>query len=297
MSKILFLQLHVHSNRSHDSSTSISEYVSYLHNHTLDFDCAILGITDHNILPIKMKYALEYSTSRVIVIPGIQWRLRQNMFERLTKRSTRREILTLGNHDDLRDYVMEKTRYRIAENEEIMSHWEEEELLNYMAHNSNLALIVPHPKHFIVDYYGRSEIKNFKKKMEDLGITAPFFVEVKTGYDFFPRIYSGYESAYCILGGSDAHEIKGLFGTKSMLSVKTTIPVKNTLLESWEKTLGERVLASFEQLVTEILSVLEMDNKQITIEKHYGRSAAQLVGLIPCFVRRRFDDFPRNFFK
>jgi hypothetical protein len=82
-----------------------------------------------------------------------------------------------------------------------------------------------------------------------------------------------------------------------MLSVKTTIPVKNTLLESWEKTLGERVLASFEQLVTEILSVLEIDNKQITIEKHYGRSAAQLVGLIPRFVRRRFDDFPRNFFK
>jgi hypothetical protein len=219
------------------------------------------------------------------------------MFERLTKRSTRREILTLGNHDDLRDYVMEKTRYRIAENEEIMSHWKEEELLTYMAHNSNLALIVPHPKHFIVDYYGRSEIKNFKKKMEARGITAPFFVEVKTGYDFFPRIYSGYESKYCILGGSDAHEIKGLFGTKSMLSVKTTIPVKNTLLESWEKTLGERVLASFEQLVTEILSVLEIDNKQITIEKHYGRSAAQLVGLIPRFVRRRFDDFPRNFFK
>ena len=231
MSKKLFLQLHVHSNKSHDSSTPISDYISYLHNLTLDFDCAVLGITDHNIVPITMKRALEYSTKRVIVIPGIQWRLRQKMSERLSKRSTRREILTLGNHDDFRCYITAKTGYHIADDDEIIAHWEEKELLSYMAHNSNLALVVPHPRHLFIDYYGQNEIKDLKKKLESQGITVPFFVEVKTGNDPFLRILSSYESEYCVLGGSDAHEIKGLFGIESMLSVNTTIPVNSALLE------------------------------------------------------------------
>ena len=297
MGKRLFLQLHVHSDRSHDSSTPISEYVSYLHNLTLDYDYAILGIADHNIVPIRMKSALEYSTRRVIVIPGIQWRIQQNTSERLRKRSTRREILTLGNHDDLRCYVTGKTMYQIADDEEIVGHLAEQELLSYMAHKSDLALIVPHPNHFMVDYYGKSEIQELKKKMKTRGINAPFFVEVKTGYDPFPRIFSAYESEYSVLGGSDAHEIKGLFNTESMLSVKTTLTTKNTLLEFWEKTVEDRDLATFKQLVKDILSALERENKKIKIEKHYGRSTAQLVGLVPRWVRRRFDDFPRNLFK
>jgi hypothetical protein len=297
MSKELFLQLHVHSNRSHDSSTPISEYVSYLNNLTIDFDCAVLGITDHNIVPISMKRALEYSTKQVIVIPGMQWRIRQNMSERLSKRSTRREILTLGNHDDLCSYITDKTQYRISDDEEILGHFKEQELLSYMSHNSDLALVVPHPKHFIVDYYGPNEIKVLNKKMESQGIAASFFVEVKTGCDPFPRIFSAYDGEYCVLGGSDAHEIKGLFGTESMLSVKTTIPVKSTLLESLEKTVEQRELASFEHLVKDILSTLKRDNKQITIEKHYGRSTAQLIGIVPRWLRRRLDSFPRNLFK
>jgi hypothetical protein len=193
--------------------------------------------------------------------------------------------------------VAGKTRYRIADDEEIIGHLEEEEMLSYIGQNSHLILIVPHPKHFVVDYYGQAEIKDLKAKMASYGINLPFFVEVKTGCDPFPRIFSAYEREYCILGGSDAHEIKGLFNTESMLSVKTTIQVDNTLLESWEKTVKERNLVSFEQFVKEMLCTLERENKRITIEKHYGRSTAQLVGLAPRWVRRRFDGFPRNFFK
>lgn len=297
MNRNLFLQLHVHSDRSHDSSTPISEYVCYLHNLTLDFDFAVLAITDHNILPITMERALEYSTKRVIVIPGIQWRLHHNIFERLSKRSTRREILTLGNHNDLRCYVNEKIQCCISDDDEIMNHVQEQHLLDYLMQNSDLALVVPHPKHFIIDYYGMSEIKYLKKKMESRGIDIPFFIESKTGYDPFPRILARYDGEYCIIGGSDAHDIKSLFGTESILSVTTTIPVDNMPLDSWEQIVEDRNVTSFSQLVKGILSTLERDNSRVTIKKHYGRSTAQLIGSIPRWIRRRCDNFPQNFFK
>lgn len=43
----------------------------------------------------------------------------------------------------------------------------------------------------------------------------------------------------------------------------------------------QRELASFEQLVKDIFSTLERDNKRIMIKKHYGRSIALLIGLVP----------------
>jgi len=297
MSIKLFLQLHVHSNRSHDSSTSISEYVRYLHNLTLDFDFAVLAITDHNILPISMERALEYSTKRVIVIPGIQWRLHQNILERFIKRSTRREILTIGNHDDLHCYIKEKIQCCISDDEEIMNHLKEWQLFDYLMHNSDLTLIVPHPKHFVVDYYGMGEIKGLKKKLESRGINIPFFVEIKTGSDPFPRILTKFDSEYCILGGSDAHDIKGLFGTESMLSVISKISVDNMSLGSLEQIVEDHNVTSFSLLVKDILSTLEKHNNRVTIEKNYWRSIAQLFDSVPRWIQRRCDNFPQNLFK
>jgi hypothetical protein len=244
-----------------------------------------------------MECALEYSMKRVIVIPGIQWRLHQNILARLAKRSTRREILTLGNHDDLRCYINENIQCCISDDDEIMNHLQEQQLLDYLMQNSDLALVVPHPRHFIVDYYGKSEIKSLKKKMESRGIDIPFLVEVKTGCDPFPRILPRYDGGYCILGGSDAHDIKSLFGTESMLSVKTTIPVDNMPLGSWEQIVEDRDVDSFSQLVKEILFTLERDNNLVSIEKHYGRSTVQLFGSVPRWIRRRCDNFPQNLFK
>jgi hypothetical protein len=263
----------------------------------MDFDYAVLGITDHNIVPISMQRALEYSTKRVIVIPGMQWRIHQKISDRLRKRSLRREILTLGNHDDLRGYITNRTPYRIADDEEIIGHCRERELLAYLADKPGLAMVVPHPKHFFIDYYGPNEIKDLKNKMESQGIEAHFFVEVKTGCDPFPRFFSAYHSQYSVLGASDAHEIKAPFGSESMLSVKTTMPVNSALLEPLNKTVEQRRLASFEQLVKDTLSTLNKHNKRITIKKHYGRSTAQIIAIAPRLVRRRFDSFPRNFLK
>jgi hypothetical protein len=297
MLKRLFLQLHVHSDRSHDSSTPIAEYVSYLHNLPFDYDLAVLGITDHNVLPIRMECALGYSTPRVVVVPGIQWRLHQTGRDRLRKRSTRRELLTLGNHDDLRQYILQRTRHRIAEGEEILGHLTEPQWLGYMAQNPDLMLVVPHPGHGAVDYYGPCEIQDLKDKMDLLGVSTPFFVEAKTGCDPFPRVLATYKNKYCVVGGSDAHDISTFLGARSMLSVTTVIPVVSHLVTSLDRILKDRDVACFEKWVKDVLWSLERANKDVAIKKHYGRSAAQLIGLVPRWVRRRVDDFPRNLLK
>ena len=297
MHRKLFLQLHVHSERSHDSSTSISDYVSYLHNLPFDFDCAILGVTDHNIVPISMERALEYSTPRVMVIPGIQWRLRQSISDRLLRGLTRREIITIGDHDDFRQFVTRTKRYSVSTHDEVLGHWKEDDLLDYLENRTNLALIVPHPRHFLIDYYGAKEISHLKNRMMANNITIPFFVEVKTGYDPFPRIFSSFEHQYCVLGGSDAHGIKGPFGIESMLSVESTIDVENGLFESWANALEQQDLPSYVRSVRELLYSLRTDNKRIEIRKSYIRSLLQLIGLVPRWFRRRFQDFPRNLIK
>ncbi len=295
----LFMQLHVHSKSSHDSSEKIEDYVSYLHDLTitLGYDCAVLGITDHNVVPITMEQALQYSTERVLVIPGIQWRLHQSWSERLRCRSTRREMLTLGDHDDLIGFIKDSTGYPIASSGEILGHLKESELLDYLEGNSSIAVVVPHPSHGFVDYYGTAQIAVFKNEMDSRGIDLPFFVEVKTGSDPFFRILTSYERDYCVLGGSDAHEISGPFGTQSMLSVVTTFPAASSFLDRWKKIVEDRTLGEFRQFVMDFLVSLKRDNDRIWIKKHYGRAIAQLLRTVLPWMRRRLHDFPRNLLK
>jgi len=295
--KKLFLQLHVHSDKSFDSSTKISEYVSYLHNLKFDYDCAVLGITDHNVVPITVERALECSTNRVLVIPGMQWRFKMSLSQRFANRATRREMVTLGDHDGIHSFIEDKTNYSIASNGEILGHPTEDEFLNYVECNPNIAIVVPHPPHFIIDFYGKAKIATLRRKMESRGIEAPFFVETKSGSDLFPRVLTAYENKYCCLGGSDAHQINGTFGIQSMLSVTTTIRAANTFLESWEQIVDNRTLELFKQFVHDFLNSLTRDNSLIRIKKHYGRSALQLAGAVFPWIRRRFENFPRNLFK
>ena len=83
--QMVHVDLHVHTTYSGDSTITPKILVEQLHAHS---SIKGVAITDHNILPISMERALKYSTKRLILIPGIQWRLHQNILERIAKRST-----------------------------------------------------------------------------------------------------------------------------------------------------------------------------------------------------------------
>ena len=57
----------------------------------------------------------------------------------------------------------------------------------------------------------KKEIKNLYAKVLKRRISHNFFVENKTGYDPFPRLFHDYKKDYLILGGSDAHRIYSFF--------------------------------------------------------------------------------------
>jgi len=293
----LLLQLHVHSERSHDSRVSIKDYVRYLNKNLRKNEFAVLGITDHNVVPIKIEDALRYSTGRVIVIPGIQWKLHKSIAEAVEKLATRREILTLGDHDDLQEYIRKKTDYSVMENDEIDGNFREDELLEYLSHEKNLMIVVPHPKHFIVDYYGKNEIKDIRKKIEKNMIALPFFIEDKTGYDPFPRILYDYDREYNVVGGSDAHEIHSILGTDSFFSVETELDFDEAIAGNLEKDIQSKDLNMYRRVIHQIFTLLKNRNNDITIKKHYFRSNIQFLGSIPRFFHRRLENFPYNLFR
>ncbi len=244
-----------------------------------------------------MEAALELSTARVMVLPGMQWRLAQRGIDMLRRLTTRRELLTLGDHSDLRAYVMSETIHPVSPTDEILGRFQEEEFLEYICRSSGIALIVPHPKHFVVDYYGPQEILALKKKVESMDAPVPFFVEAVTGYDPFPRVFFRYENHYPTVGGSDAHEIRGFLGVSSMLSVTTRFPCDKQLMQLWERAKSEGDSELFRETVRRLFARLKGENQNIVIDKHYSRSALQLVGMVPRWFRRRLHRFPANLFK
>jgi len=293
----LNLQLHVHTSRSFDCQVKAKEYVRFLEKNSGEDEFNVLGITDHNITPYSLKEAYDLSTKKVLVIPGLQWRLKKTLKESITKLSTRREILTLGDHDDLRAYIYKETDSKINEIGEILNNFSEDRLLSYLSGGQEIILIVPHPKHGVIEYYGQREIKELKGKMLERKINIPFFVEEKTGYDPLPRIFSNYKKKYLILGGSDAHEIVSLFKTNSMFSVETYLYINEELPKMWQKALAVKNLDLYRETLRFLFSLLVEKNKDIIIKKHYLRSVIHFSRSLVYFLSRRFEDFPRNFFK
>jgi hypothetical protein len=294
MSYKLILQLHVHSEQSHDSKVSVEDYVNYLEGNLKDNEYAVLGVTDHNSIPLKTWDALRYSTRRVLIIPGIQWKLYKTFGEALIKLCTRREVITLGDHDGLIDYIKEKTCYSILDNGELAGNFTEDEFVDYISSSKNLAIVIPHPRHLFFDYYGKKEIKNLYFKIRKRKINHNFFVEEKTGYDPFPRLFYSYKEKYPILGSSDAHRIYSFFNVPALFSVETSIESNKELIESWETAFREKNLDIYKKLLEDFFILLKEKNKTIIIKKYYLRSILHFLYSIPSFVKRRFVDFPRN---
>lgn len=294
MSLKLILQLHVHSDRSHDCDISIKKYVEYIEKTLEKNEFAILGIVDHNVLPIRIKEAVNLSTKKVLVIPGIQWKIHKTIFQALRKLCTRREILTLGEHDDLENYIENKTFYKVLKNQEILGNFKESEFLNYISKKKNLILVVPHPRHFGIDYYGRKEIKDLNQKLKQRRTNIPFFIEVQTGYDPFPRIFTEYRKYYKVLGGSDAHEIKSFFKTNSLFSVETSLNCDKKMINLWQKAIRKKDVKMYEKVIGNIFHLLIKRNKAIIIKKYYIRSILHFLGSIFRFCKRRFENFPNN---
>ncbi len=294
MNKTLFLQLHVHSNRSFDANTTISEYVSYLNSVLPKNEIAALGITDHNVLPITAKEALRISTNKVIVIPGIQWRLHKSWRESLVRLCTRREILTVGIHDDLFNYIKQNTDYEITSNGYILGHLTENEFLDYISKNNKIIIIIPHPRHFFFDFYGEKEMSLLKQKMDKKKILIPFFVEESTGYDPFPRIGYNYKKDYPIIGSSDAHEIFSIFKTNSLFSVQCWLPINNGIVRQWNHAYKQQDIKKYYKTILMIFNTLVKQNNKIQIKKSYIRTIAQFLHAIPYFFKRRLQNFPKN---
>jgi len=293
----LFIQSHVHTNRSFDSNTSVGKYVEYFSGYLKKEEFGIIGIADHNVIPLSVEKALLLSNKKVAVIPGIQWRLHKSFSDSIKKLCTRREIITLGDHGDLRAYIEDKTSYKISEKDEILGHFYEEEFLNYLSHNPRITIIVPHPRHFFFEFYGRSEIKILKDELRKRGIKNPFFIEEKTGYDPFPRIFYSYKNEYSVLGSSDAHQIYSFLGTPSFFSTITYLPCSPEFLGKWEPIFNKKDILSYKNFINLIFKLIKGKNSEIQIKKYYIRTILQFSRSIPLWFFRRFENFPRNLFK
>lgn len=294
MKPTLVLEFHVHSDRSHDSAVPIEKYVAYLEQHLLDYEFGVLGISDHNVIPITTRDALALSTPKVLVIPGIQWKLKKTFRDAILHLISRRDILTFGDHDDLRNYVETSTRYRILKNDEILGNFTEGELLGYLSGKRTRILIVPHPKHFVVDYYGKKQIKTLKEEVDELPRPVPFFVEEKTGYDPFPRILYHYRGKYLTIGDPDAHEIYSFLHTKSLFSVEATLSSTLEIQNLWSRAVLEKDVGLYGKVVGRLFDLMIRENEHVVIRKHYLRALLQFFHAIPRFFIRRFEDFPHN---
>ncbi len=292
----LIIQLHTHSNRSFDSGVPVIEYIRYFESKLSPGEYGVLGITDHNILPIAAKDALALSTENLLVIPGIQWRLQKTAWRSISRLCTRRALITLGNHDNLKEFLKSISLGASASGE-LSSHIKEDDLLRYAAINQKIILVVPHPRHFFFDYYGTKEIASLRKKMEKYSVHIPLFIEKTTGYDPFPRLLRKFNKNYLILGSSDAHEIFSFLGTESFFSVRTEMPCDTQLIGSWRKAIKSRDLAQYEKTLSSFFGLLSKNNNEISIKKYYLRTAIHFLHSLPLWFTRRFNDFPRNLLK
>jgi len=291
----IIFQTHIHSNKSHDSKTSIEEYVKYFESKLKTDEIGVLGVTDHNCLPISTRAAQTYSTSKVVVVPGIQWKLHKSVLEALRRRATRREILTLGNHDNLLEFITQNTSIKIDKKTDILTgNLTEQQLLNFLNSSHGLTLIVPHPSHGFVDYYGPKQIKKLAGKVDQLKTTVNFLVEVATGYDPFPRIFYNYAKRYRVIASSDAHQIKSAFGTDSFFSAYSTLAVKSDLLAEWKKIHDEKDISGYHQVIINIGNLLISKNEQLVLNKNFFKSTLHFMHSFPSWVTRRFQDFPQN---
>jgi hypothetical protein len=272
--------------------------VAYLEKTLKEKEYAVLGVSDHNVIPLLVSQAISFSTEKVLVIPGIQWKIKKRMTDAVLKLVARRELLTFGNHDDLRGYT-EKLHYRILPNEEIFANLTEEEFLEYVAHKREMMIIVPHPKHFVVDYYGKKQIKRLKRELDERNVRLPFLIEDKTGYDPFPRILYAYKGKYLTIGDPDAHEIFSILGTRSLFSVETFInaPENERIINLWRKTLRTNSHEYYQETILAIFKLLVEHNEDIYVKKHYLRAWIQFFHSVPMFAKRRFSNFPYNFLK
>ncbi|MDO8558140.1 MAG: hypothetical protein Q7S09_03045 [bacterium] len=295
MNQRLFFLFHVHSDRSHDSSTTVQEYVAYLEKILKENEYAILGISDHNVVPLLIDQAMSFSTKKVLVVPGIQWKIKKGLADGILKLVTRRELLTFGDHDDLKASI-EKLHHRILPNKEIFANLTEGELLDYISHKREMIIIVPHPKHFVVDYYGKKQIKRLKKELDERRINLPFFIEDRTGNDPFPRIFCTYKGKYLTIGNPDAHEIFSVLGTKSLFSVETIldIPENERVITLWRETLRTNNHDRYRETILAIFGLLVMRNENIYVKKHYLRAWIHFFHSVPMFIKRRFGNFPHN---
>lgn len=293
----IFLLFHVHSNRSHDSKVSVSQYVEYLEKNLDQNEWAVLGISDHNVLPLAINEAMRLSTAKVLVIPGIQWKLRKSIVD-AAKLVTRRDVLTFGNHDDLPGYIRE-LGYRVLKSGEIFQQLTEEQFLNYVREKEEMILTIPHPRHFIFDYYGKKQIKRLKEKVDAHPVRMPFFVEDKTGYDPFPRVFSHYKGKYLTLAGPDAHQILSALRTKSLFSVEAYISCHENkeVLSLWAKMVRDKRDASYQETMRAVFRLLVDKNEVIRVRKHYLRTDLQFLHSIPAWTKRRVSHFPHNLLK
>ncbi len=272
--------------------------MAYLEKTLKEKEYAVLGISDHNVIPLLVSQAISFSTEKVLVIPGIQWKIKKRVADAILKMVTRRELLTFGNHDGLRGYIG-KLHYRILPNGEIFANLTEAEFLKYVAHKREMMIIVPHPKHFVVDYYGRRQIKHLKGELDKHHIRLPFLIEDKTGYDPFPRILCAYKGKYLTIGDPDAHEIFGILGTKSLFSVETfiNVPANERIINLWRKALRANSHEYYQETILAIFKLLVEHNESIYVKKHYLRAWIHFFHSVPMFIRRRFSNFPYNFLK
>jgi hypothetical protein len=162
-----------------------------------------------------------------------------------------------------------------------------------------MMIIVPHPKHFGVDYYGKKQIKHLKKELDDRHIDLPFLIEDQTGNDPFPRIFYTYKGKYLTIGNPDAHEIFSVLGTKSLFSVETfiSVPENEKIVTLWRETLHTNSHEHYRETILAIFKLLVDHNEDIYVKKHYLQTWIHFCHSIPMFIRRRFSNFPYNLLK
>lgn len=275
----------------------ISDYIWYLEKSLGENEYAVLAVTDHNVIPLTTEECFNLSTQRVIVVPGIEWTVHKTLLDSLTKLCTRRELITLGDMDDLRTFILENTAYSVQTDGTLTGRLRENEVLDYVATHKNIAIVVPHPAHFFVEYYGQKTIKELFGQLQTRKIENPFFVEEKGGYDPFPRIFYSYRGKYPILGGSDAHRLFSYFNISAVFSVETSLDNVDEFSKEWDTAIEKKNLEKYRAVINELFSLLIRENESLVIEKHKFSSVVSFSRSIPGFIHNRFVDFPNRVLK
>lgn len=237
------------------------------------------------------------STERVIVVPGIEWNLQRTPLEVFSKLCTRREVITLGDQDDLDKYIKNKSPYSLKDDGTLVGRLSEDEFLDYAASCKDLAIVVPHPAHVFIEFYGKKEIADLYKKIKRMDIRHPFFVEEEGGYDPLPRIFYRYEGKYPILGGSDAHRLYSFFRLSAVFSVETSLEDNHDFVGKWKVARQSGDIAEYKNLLRNLFDLLKRENDKIEIEKHHAKSIISFLRCLPGFVQNRFVDFPHRVLK